>query len=103
MTILCRPRPRDWGAMLRKTWPAARPSFSAVSAVTGSMLAVPRTPSVPKSFLFEFTSIDALGGNRDIDFLRQTAKHRHPRRRCDLDSHAHITRFFDISDIHQHA
>src|SRR5213592_4907407 len=50
MTILCRPRPRDWGAMLRKTWPAARPSLRAVSAVTGSMLAVPRTPSVPKIF-----------------------------------------------------
>jgi hypothetical protein len=31
-----------------KTCAAARPSLSAVSAVTGSMLAVPRTPSVPK-------------------------------------------------------
>src|SRR4051812_19903347 len=31
-------------------WAAARPSFSAVSAVTGSTLATPRTPSVPKIF-----------------------------------------------------
>src|SRR3954469_15985069 len=29
---------------------AARPSFSAVSAVTGSTFATPRTPSVPKIF-----------------------------------------------------
>src|SRR5256885_16835079 len=50
MTILCRPRPRDWGAMFLKTCPAARPSLRAVSAVTGSMFAVPRTPSGPKIF-----------------------------------------------------
>src|ERR1051326_8985108 len=37
--------------MFLKTCPAARPSLRAVSAVTGSMLAVPRTPSVPKIFL----------------------------------------------------
>src|SRR5580693_149674 len=37
--------------MFLKTWPAARPSLRAVSAVTGSMLARPRTPSVPKIFL----------------------------------------------------
>src|SRR5436309_11246120 len=53
MTILCRPRPRDCSAMFLKTWPAARPSLRAVSAVTGSILAVPRTPSVPKIFLGE--------------------------------------------------
>jgi hypothetical protein len=33
-----------------KMWAAARPSFSAVSAVTGSTFATPRTPSVPKIF-----------------------------------------------------
>jgi len=33
-----------------KTCAEARPSFNAVSAVTGSRLAVPRTPSVPKIF-----------------------------------------------------
>src|SRR5258706_2327854 len=51
MTILCLPRPRDCASRFLKTWAAARPSLSAVSAVTGSMLAVPRTPSVPKIFL----------------------------------------------------
>src|SRR5208282_2688895 len=48
MTILYLPRPRDWVSRFLKTWAAARPSLRAVSAVTGSMLAVPRTPSVPK-------------------------------------------------------
>src|SRR5438034_458252 len=53
MTILCLPRPRDCDSRFLKTCPAARPSLSAVSAVTGSMLAVPRTPSVPKIFFGE--------------------------------------------------
>ena len=50
ITIRCRPRPRDTGTRFLKTYAAARPSFRAVSAVTGSTLATPRTPSVPKSF-----------------------------------------------------
>src|SRR5476649_1497900 len=50
MTILCLPRPRDCVSRFLKTCAAARPSLSAVSAVTGSMFAVPRTPSVPKIF-----------------------------------------------------
>src|SRR5664280_1574678 len=53
MTILCRPRLRDWRSRFLKTYAAARPSLSAVSAVTGSTLAVPRTPSVPNIFLGE--------------------------------------------------
>src|SRR5208337_4175202 len=54
MTILCLPRPRACDSRFLKTCPAARPSLSAVSAVTGSMFAVPRTPSVPKIFLGMF-------------------------------------------------
>src|SRR3954453_21564922 len=50
MTILCRPGPRDSARRCLNTCAAARPSFRAVSAVTGSTLAVPRTPSVPKIF-----------------------------------------------------
>jgi len=42
--------PRDWDSRFLKTWAAARPSLSAVSAVTGSTFARPRTPSVPKIF-----------------------------------------------------
>ena len=43
------PAPRPRGRLICvKTCAAARPSFSAVSAVTGSMFAMPRTPSVPK-------------------------------------------------------
>ena len=38
-----------------KTYAAARPNFSAVSAVTGSTFAIPRTPSVPK-ILFSATA-----------------------------------------------
>src|ERR1039458_3779654 len=53
MTILCLPRPRDCTSRFLKTCAAARPSFKAVSAVTGSRFAVPRTPSVPKIFLGE--------------------------------------------------
>src|SRR5436190_1190372 len=52
-TILCRPRPRACVSRFLNTCPAARPSFNAVSAVTGSIFAVPRTPSVPKIFLGE--------------------------------------------------
>src|ERR1051325_2029280 len=57
MTILC--RPLSWRCPWRflKTWPAARPIFKAVSAVTGSTFAVPRTPSVPKIFLWAVISI----------------------------------------------
>src|SRR5438093_5083830 len=54
MTSRCRPRPRDWAWRFLKTWAAARPSLRAVSAVTGSMFAVPRTPSVPKIFRVPF-------------------------------------------------
>src|SRR5437867_10398387 len=49
MTILCRPWPLGVGARDLKTCAAARPSLRAVSAVTGSTLATPRTPSVPNS------------------------------------------------------
>src|ERR1051326_2914846 len=55
MTILCLARPRDSAPGFFKTWPAARPSLRAVSAVTGSILAVPRTPSVPKIFFCAIT------------------------------------------------
>src|SRR3954452_13069619 len=67
MTIRWRPRPRDWVSRCLKTWAAARPSFSAVSAVTGSTLAVPRTPSVPKIFFWDllpFVSIRLLSFSR---------------------------------------
>ena len=40
----------DLASRFLKTCAEARPSFNAVSAVTGSRLAVPRTPSVPKIF-----------------------------------------------------
>src|SRR5437870_9394012 len=50
MTILCLPLLRDCTFRFLKTCAADRPSLSAVSAVTGSTLAVPRTPSVPKIF-----------------------------------------------------
>src|ERR1017187_4763938 len=53
MTILCLPRPRDWRSRFLKTYAAARPSLRAVSAVTGSTLAVQRTPSVPNIFFGE--------------------------------------------------
>src|SRR5580765_2768845 len=49
MTMVGRPpRRRPWLVDWEKKWAAARPSFRAVSAVTGSMFARPRTPSVPK-------------------------------------------------------
>src|SRR5688500_712708 len=51
MTILCFPKPRAIASRFLKTCAEARPSLRAVSAVTGSTLAVPRTPSVPKIFL----------------------------------------------------
>src|SRR5437867_10344112 len=50
MTILCLTRSRAWFSRFLNTWAAARPNFKAISAVTGSTLAVPRTPSVPKIF-----------------------------------------------------
>src|SRR5271169_2989013 len=50
-TILWRPCPLATGAHVLNTCAAARPSFKAVSEVTGSTLATPRTPSVPNSFL----------------------------------------------------
>src|ERR1700723_2805775 len=62
MTILCLPRPRDWRSRFLKTCAAERPSFNAVSAVTGSTFAVPRTPSVPKIFLGMLISIDWILG-----------------------------------------
>src|SRR3954447_9109536 len=40
---------------------AAQPSFSAVSAVTGSTFATPRTPSVPKIF-FACATVVTLNG-----------------------------------------
>src|SRR5687768_11997937 len=55
MTILCLPNPRAIASRFLKTCAEARPSFSAVSAVTGSTLAVPRTPSVPKIFFRPFS------------------------------------------------
>ena len=45
------------GLSLVKMWAAARPSFNAVSAVTGSTFATPRTPSVPKIFFAGVTSL----------------------------------------------
>jgi len=45
------------GFICANTYAAARPSFSAVSAVTGSTFATPRTPSVPNIF---FGSVTAL-------------------------------------------
>jgi len=54
ITILCLLVPLVRGSRFLNTYAAARPSLSAVSAVTGSMLAMPRTPSVPKIRLFEF-------------------------------------------------
>ena len=49
MTIVVRPADAIRAVLICvKTCAAARPSLSAVSAVTGSMFAVPRTPSVPK-------------------------------------------------------
>src|SRR5579862_4050339 len=49
MTMVARPLERPASTLICvKTCAAARPSLRAVSAVTGSILAVPRTPSVPK-------------------------------------------------------
>jgi len=49
MTMVVRPLERPASTLICvKMCAAARPNFSAVSAVTGSMFAVPRTPSVPK-------------------------------------------------------
>src|SRR3569623_98343 len=49
MTMVVRPPERPASTLIwAKMCAAARPSLSAVSAVTGSMFAVPRTPSVPK-------------------------------------------------------
>src|SRR3954451_23636336 len=45
------------------TWAAARPSFNAVSAVTGSTLATPRTPSVPKIFFACATVVIVAAGH----------------------------------------
>ena len=50
-------RRANWLATFLKTWAAARPNLRTVSAVTGSTLAVPRTPSVPKIFLGELISL----------------------------------------------
>src|SRR5579859_7713601 len=50
-TILWRPCPLATGARDLNTCAAARPSFKAVSEVTGSTLATPRTPSVPNNFV----------------------------------------------------
>src|SRR5687768_3551771 len=69
MTILWRPWPRGWEFRFLKTWAAERPSFNAVSAVTGSTLAVPRTPSVPKIFFcfIEICSGASVGGPQRLN------------------------------------
>src|SRR5271157_4612061 len=68
MTILCLPRPRDSDSRFLKTYAAAWPSFRAVSAVTGSTLAVPRTPSVPKIlFLPLMLSTGKMAGDAQND------------------------------------
>ncbi len=69
--VACRgPRGRD--SRFLKTWPAARPSLRAVSAVTGSMLAVPRTPSVPK--IFRGVLIGSRGQWYDSGFESSTVR-----------------------------
>src|SRR4051794_20385661 len=51
MTMVVRPLDRPGRTViLVKKCAAARPSLSGFSAVTGSIFAVPRTPSVPKIF-----------------------------------------------------
>ena len=74
--------PRDWRSRFLKTCAAARPSLSAVSAVTGSMLAVPRTPSVPKIFLGLLMAVYSVGGGMiTLDIGRVNADERHAGRR----------------------
>src|SRR3954463_5970429 len=66
MTIVGRPpRRRPCAPDCANTCAAARPSFSAVSAVTGSMLATPRTPSVPK--ILRACSADETEDGEDIE------------------------------------
>src|SRR5208337_4457228 len=103
MTILWRPCPRDWRSRFFKTCAAARPSLSAVSAVTGSTLAVPRTPSVPKIFFGEL-----MIGNRSA-FLRHdhvhflgNDLHVGDAGRCrDFNAFVEAARRFDTRQIHQ--
>src|SRR5215471_5048661 len=102
-TILCRPRLRACVSSVLNTWPAARPSLSAVSAVTGSMLAVPRTPSVPKIFFGEVIWVMArwklecwcdggltLGKENDLDFRRFNGDMGDTGGRGNIDAFAHI-------------
>src|ERR1035437_6571448 len=104
-TILCRPRPRGWLSRVLKTWPAARPSLRAVSAVTGSVLAVPRTPSVPKIFLGELMGVMTLPVRRDGDLhlFRHHTHERNARRDRHLDRLAEATRGRHPCQIHHGA
>src|SRR3954467_9353652 len=72
ITILWRPRPRELLSRFLKTCAAARPRRKAVSAVTGSMFAVPRTPSVPKMRLGLDMEL-RFGRDEYLDFLRLDA------------------------------
>src|SRR6266568_4157487 len=101
MTILWRPRPRasDWRFL--KTWAAARPSLRAVSAVTGSILAMPRTPSVPKIFLGWLIGSFLLEGNHDLHVRRFRAHKRDARRRGNDHALAHAARRgFEVGQVH---
>src|SRR6516164_5553124 len=86
MTILCLPRPRDWVSRFLKTCAAARPSFKAVSAVTGSRFAVPRTPSVPKILLGELIKRSSIfrRGGYDADAVGLDADDRDAGRHGDV-------------------
>src|SRR6266581_1073741 len=81
-----------------KTCAAARPSFSAVSAVTGSTLAVPRTPSVPKIL---FGAMSGFWRNDDFDVLGQNPQKGDPGRCRDFNAFEQIVSGFDSAQINQ--
>src|SRR5688572_12578868 len=102
MTILCRPRPRGWVWRLLKTCAAARPSLRAVSTVTGSTLAMPRTPSVPKSFLDLLISFLTLWGHRHVDLGRLHADKGDSGRHGHFDALAQAAGRLDSRQVHDH-
>src|SRR5262245_37694643 len=99
--------------------PAARPNLSAVSAVTGSMFAVPRTPSVPKICLgsglaaglevvwfmvgSDVRKTSAFRWHDYLDFFRRHAHMAHAGGCRNFDSLGQIARAFYPGEVYQHA
>src|SRR5258708_31400038 len=106
MTILCLPRPRDCDSRFLKWCAAARPSFSAVSAVTGSTFAVPRTQSVPKIFfegLIELKNRSMFWRRNDADSRWLHVYERHAQRRRDVHKPTGKFRGVNAGQINRHA